>query len=34
MSVTTKLGGMVTQLEGLLSIKSHDPLIMWSYKIT
>ena len=32
--MTTKLGRMVTCVEGLLPMKSHDPLIMWSGKIT
>ena len=27
--MTTKLGRMMTYLNGLLPIKSHDPLIMW-----
>ena len=29
-----KLGRMVTCLDGILSIKSYDPFITWSYKIT
>ena len=29
----TKLDRMVIYLDGLLFIKSHDPLIMWSHKI-
>ena len=33
-SMATKLGRMVTYLEGLLPIKLHDPLIACSYKIT
>ena len=32
--MTTRLGKMVTCLEGLLSIKSYDALITWSCKIT
>ena len=32
--MTTKLGRMVTYLEGLLPIKSHDPLILCCSKIT
>ena len=32
--MTTKLGKMVTYLEGLLPIKLNDALIMWSSKIT
>ena len=31
--MATKLGRMVTYLDFLLLIKSHDPLIMWSCKI-
>ena len=30
---TTKLGRMVTYLDGLLPIKSHDPFITRPYKI-
>ena len=29
--MTTKLGRMVAHLDGLLPIKSHDPLIMYIY---
>ena len=32
--MATKFGRMVTYLDGLLPIKSHDSLIMWSCKIT
>ena len=32
--MATKLGRMVTYLDGLLSIKSHDPLITWFCEIT
>ena len=32
--MATKLGRMVTYLDGLLSIKSDDPLIMRSYEVT
>ena len=32
-SIATKLGRMVTQLDGLLLIKLHDSLITWSYRI-
>ena len=31
--MATKLGRMVTYLDGLLPIKSHDPLITWSCEI-
>ena len=31
--MTTKLGRMLTYLEGLLTIKSHNALIIWSCKI-
>ena len=31
--MATKLDRMVTLLEGLLPITSHDTLITWSYKI-
>ena len=31
--MTTKLGKMVTYLDGLLPIKSHDPLIAWPCKV-
>ena len=31
---TTKLGRLLTYFKGLLSIKSHDPLITWSCEIT
>ena len=34
MPIVTKLGKMVTDSEKLLPIKSHDPLIICSYKIT
>ena len=33
-SMTTKLGWMVTYLDFLLPRKSHESLITWSYKIT
>ena len=29
-----KLGSIVTYLEGLINIKSHNALITWSYKVT
>ena len=32
--MATKLGRMITYLDGLLSIKSNDPLITWSCEIT
>ena len=32
-AMTTILGRMVTYLDGLLPIQSHDPLIMWSCEI-
>ena len=32
--MATKLGRMITYLDGLQPIKSHDPLIMYSIKIT
>ena len=32
--MTTKLGKMITYLQGLLPIKSHEALIVWSCKIT
>ena len=32
--MATKLGKMITYLDWLLLIKSHDPLISWSCKIT
>ena len=32
--MATKLGRMVTYLDGLLPMKSHDPLITWSCEIT
>ena len=31
--MATKLGRIVTYLEELLTIKSFNPLIMWSFKI-
>ena len=31
--MVTKLGRMVTYIDGLLPIKPHDPLITWSCKI-
>ena len=34
MSMATKLYRVVTYHEGLPSIKSHNPLITWSYEIT
>ena len=34
MPTATKLGRSVTYHEGDSTIKSHDPLIMWSCKIT
>ena len=34
MPIATKLGRVVTYHEGLPPIKSHDPLITWSCKIT
>ena len=34
MAVATKLGKLVTYYEGLSPIKSHDPFITWSCKIT
>ena len=30
----TKLGRIITYLDGLLSLKSHDPLITWSHEMT
>ena len=33
-STPTNLGRLVTYLDGLLPIKSHDSLISWSWKIT
>ena len=32
--MATKLGRIVTYLDGLLTIESHDPLITWSCEIT
>ena len=32
--MTTKLDRMVAYLDGLLPIKSHDPLLAWSCEIT
>ena len=32
--LATKLGRMVTYLDGLLPIKSHDPMIRWSFELT
>ena len=32
--IATKLGRVVTYLEGILPIKQHNPLITWSWKIT
>ena len=32
--MTTKLGKLVTYYEEVPPIKSHNPLIMWPYKIT
>ena len=32
--MATKLGSMITYLDGLLSIKSHDPVISWLCEIT
>ena len=34
MSMATKLGPVVTFHDGLQPIKSYDPLITWSFKIT
>ena len=34
MSMTAKLDRMVTYLEGLVTIKSHNTLITWSCKVT
>ena len=34
MPMATKLGWIIIYLDGLLPIKSHDPLITWSCKIT
>ena len=34
MPMATKLGRMLTYLDELLLIKSHDPLIKWSCEIT
>ena len=34
MSVVTKIGKMVACFDGLLPMKSHDPLITWSYVIS
>ena len=32
-SMATKLGKMITSLDGLLLIMSHDPLIRWPFEI-
>ena len=32
-SMATKLGKMITSLDGLLPIMSHDPLITWPCEI-
>ena len=32
--LATELGRMVTYLEGFLTIKSHNALVIWSYKVT
>ena len=32
--MATKYGKMVTYLNGLLPMKSHRPLFLWSYEIT
>ena len=34
MPMATKLGRMVTYLEKLLTIKSHQALVTWSRKVT
>ena len=34
MPMAIKLGSVMTYLEELLPIKSHDPLIKWSCEIT
>ena len=34
MSVATKVGRKVTYLDGVLPMKSHDPLITWTSEIT
>ena len=34
MSMATKLGRIITCLDGLLAVKSYNPLITWCYKIT
>ena len=34
MPMVTKLSRMVAYHAGLLKIKSHDPLIIWSYDST
>ena len=31
--MATKLGRMMTSLDGLLPIMSHDPLMTWSFEI-
>ena len=33
-TMVTKLGRMVTYLDGILPLKSHDPLITWSSETT
>ena len=32
--MSTKLGRILTYLDGLLAIKTNDPLIMWSCEMT
>ena len=32
--MATKLGRMVTYFDGIIPIKSHDPVITWSCDIT
>ena len=32
--MATKLGRVITDLDGLLPVKAHDPLIIWLYEIT
>ena len=33
MPMATKFDRIITYLDGLLPIKSHDPLITWSWEI-
>ena len=34
MPIATKFGRVVTYYDGILAIKSHDPLTTWSKQIT